>query len=581
MRRSILIFTFVILGLLAACGPATPAATRIPTDTVRLRPTNTPPPTATVYVTPTADSTLEGLRQGEPLPAYVGEFFSASGSCALCHQRQTDDTGADVSIDAAWRSSMMANASRDPYWQASVRAEIEALPELAELIQDRCTRCHMPMAQFTAEQASAAGIAFGPDGFLNPDHDLNILATDGVSCSLCHQIRAGNLGTEPSYSGGFQIDTELNPPDRVIFGPFQIGQGQAAIMASSSGFQPEQSAHIAESTLCATCHTLYTPYIDAFGQIAGEFPEQTVYLEYYYSSFRNRTTCQGCHMPDAEGGVRVAVTSETLRSPFAQHTFVGGNAYMLKMLDTFGDELGVTASSEHFGATIERTVDQLQSDTATLELENAQRVGQRISAESVIATLAGHKFPTGFPSSRAWLHITLADAAGNLIFESGGVNPDGSIAGNDNDVDPTRFEQHYQAIVQPDQVQIYEAILRDTENHVTTDLLRAAGYLKDNRLPPEGFEKAALYEDFAVRGGARDDVDFDGGGDRLLVALDVGTASGPYTLTVELLYQSIGFRWMENLKAYGDLEEVARFQRYTQEVPNLPVVVASASVTLE
>ena len=581
MRRLTLIFIFTLAGFLAGCGQATPAATRIPTDTVRLRPTNTPPPTATVYITPTSESALEGLRQGVPLPSHVGEFFSSSGSCALCHQKQTDDTGADVSIDAAWRGSMMANAARDPYWQASVRAEIEALPELAELIQDRCTRCHMPMAQFTAEQAGAPGIAFEPDGFLNPDHELSTLAADGVSCSVCHQIRAGNLGTDTSYSGGFQIDTELNPPDRVIFGPFQIEQDQAAIMSSSSGFRPEQSAHIGESTLCATCHTLYTPYVDAFGQIAGEFPEQTVYFEYYYSSFRNRTTCQGCHMPDAEGGVQIASTSETLRSPFAQHTFVGGNAYMLKMLDMFGDELGVTASSEHFGQTIERTVDQLQSDTATLELDNARRVGQRVSAETVITTLAGHKFPTGFPSRRTWLHITLADGTGNLIFESGGVNPDGSIAGNDNDDDPARFEQHYQAIVQPDQVQIYEAILRDTENHVTTDLLRAAGYLKDNRLLPEGFEKAALYEDFAVRGGARDDVDFDGGGDRLLVALDVGSASGPFALTVELLYQSIGFRWMENLRAYGDLDEVARFLRYTQDVPNLPVVVASASVTLE
>ena len=579
-RRFLLIIPSILL-FVAACGPATPAATRVPTDTIRLRPTNTPPPTATTYVSPTAESGLEGIRPGEPLPSHVGEFFSSSGSCALCHQKQSDDSGADVSIDAAWRSSMMANAARDPYWQASVRAEIEALPELAELIQNRCSRCHMPMAQFTAEKDGAPGIVFGPEGFLDPDHDLNLLASDGVSCALCHQIRSDNLGTDASYSGGFLIDTELNPPDRVIFGPFQVEQRQAEIMSASSGYRPEQSPHIAESTLCATCHTLYTPYVDAFGEVAGEFPEQTVYFEYYYSSFRNRTTCQGCHMPDAEGGVRIAATSETLRSPFAQHTFVGGNAYMLKMLDAFGDELGVTASSEHFGTTIERTVDQLQNETAELELQNAQRLGQRVSAEAAITTLAGHKFPTGFPSRRAWLHITLTDGTGEVVFESGAVNPDGSIHGNDNDVDPSRFEQHYQAIVQPDQVQIYEAILRDTENHVTTDLLRAAGYLKDNRLLPEGFEKAALYEDFAVRGGARDDVDFDGGGDRLLIAINTGEASGPFTLTVELLYQSIGFRWIENLKAYGDLEEVARFLRYTQELPNLPVVVASASVTLE
>ena len=76
----------------------------------------------------------------------------------------------------------------------------------------------------------------------------------------------------------------------------------------------------------------------------------------------------------------------------------------------------------------------------------------------------------------------MLDADGLLIFESGGWLPDGSIAGNDNDADPSQVEPHYKAIVSPGQVQIYEAILRDSEGAVTTSLLRAAGYLKDNRL---------------------------------------------------------------------------------------------------
>jgi hypothetical protein len=580
MRRFSPLLLFSLILILAACGGLTPAATPHPTDTVRLRPTNTPPPTATIFVTATLPEE-EVVRKGDPLLAKIGDYFSTSGACAACHMNQTDDAGNDVSIDAAWRASIMANSARDPYWQATVKAEVSELPDLAETIQNTCTRCHMPMAQFTAEVAGENGVVFGADGFVNPDSSLHAFAMDGISCAVCHQIRSDNLGTQDSYSGGFQIDTQLRAPDRVIFGPFEIAADQAGIMAGASGYQPVQSAHMAESELCATCHVLYTPYIDALGQVAGDFPEQMTYLEYYYSSFRNRDTCQGCHMPEAEGGVKISLTSETLRSPFSQHTFVGGNAYILKMLDQYGEELGVTASSEHFAAGVERTVAQLQNDTATLKLEKPQRVGARVSAEAALTVLAGHKFPTGFPSRRAWLHVTLTDGAGNLVFESGGTNPDGSIVGNDNDADPAQFEQHYQAIVQPEQVQIYEAILRDTENHVTTDLLRAAGYLKDNRLAPEGFEKAAPYEDFAVRGGARDDVDFDGGGDRVLIAINTGEASSPFTLTVELLYQSIGFRWMENLKAYADQTEVADFVRFTGGLPNFPVVIASDSVTLE
>ncbi len=148
--------------------------------------------------------------------------------------------------------------------------------------------------------------------------------------------------------------------------------------------------------------------------------------------------------------------------------------------------------------------------------------------------------------------------------------------GNDNDADPGEFEQHYLAIVQPKQVQIYEAILVDTENRLTTTLLRAKGYMKDNRLLPSGFEKDAPYEDIAVRGGAREDEDFQGGVDEIQYVVDVGNATGPFTVTAELLYQSIGYRWVENLRSFTALE-IERFIRYYDAIPNLPVLIANVT----
>ena len=110
----------------------------------------------------------------------------------------------------------------------------------------------------------------------------------------------------------------------------------------------------------------------------------------------------------------------------------------------------------------------------------------------IVDTLTGHKFPTGFPSRRTWLHLTVTDASGQVVFESGAVNADGSIVGNDSDADPSAYEPHYLEITSPDQVQIYEAVMGDTEGMVTTVLLKGAGYVKDNRLLPHGFDKAAV-----------------------------------------------------------------------------------------
>jgi hypothetical protein len=328
--------------------------------------------------------------------------------------------------------------------------------------------------------------------------------------------------------------------------------------------------------VCATCHTLYTPYLDASGAVAGEFPEQVPYLEWFYSSYRRTATCADCHMPEAEGGVAIASSSINPRSPFARHIFAGANPYILTMLQVFGEELGATAGTQHFQESIDASLDLLETETASVSLEDLELRGARLSGVVEVENLAGHKFPTAYPSRRAWLHITIHDADGQLVFESGAFLPDGSIVGNDNDADPAEFEPHYQAIVGPNQVQIYEAILRDSEGAVTTSVMRAAGYLKDNRLLADGFQKSAPYDDIAVRGEARDDPDFVGGIDRVLLDVPLsGTRRVPYTVTVEVLFQPVGYRWIENLRG-AEGPEVERFLGYAGSVPNEPVVVARA-----
>jgi hypothetical protein len=124
-----------------------------------------------------------------------------------------------------------------------------------------------------------------------------------------------------------------------------------------------------------------------------------------------------------------------------------------------------------------------------------------------------------------------------------------------------RFEPHYTEIRQSDQVQIYESIMGDSNGAVTTGLLTAARFIKDNRLLPRGFDKSTAEPDIAVIGGAAQDADFTGSGDRVRYSIDPGPATGSFQIVAELMYQPISFRWADNLRRYPSAETM-RFVSY-------------------
>jgi len=562
--------------ILAACGgrPTVPAVTPIPTFAREIASPTAAPLVATVGA-PRAQAPhpVTANYTGGALSPFQDALFSGAGACAACHSNMVDETGQDVSLDADWRASMMGNSTRDPYWKASVRKELLANPALEEEVNSACTVCHAPMAH-TSDAAAGTKPHLFDTGYLDPNSHQHAAALDGVSCALCHQITDANLGTQASYSGGYVVETQKPRGEREVYGPYVVDPPQLSVMQAASGFLPVQGLHMSKAEFCATCHMLYTPVVDAQGKIVGEFPEQMVYQEWKASSVSAKDTCQTCHMPVAKGNVRLSSTGGPLRGPFNRHQFVGGNAYMLGLLGTFGQELGLTTSGMQMEASRQRTVDYLQAATGSIAVQQATLDAATLTADIAVRNAAGHKFPTSYPSRRAWIHLIVTDAAGRVVFESGAFDARGAIAGNDNDLDPARFEPHYTEITAPDQVQIYEAVIHNTEGQVTTTLLRAASLVKDNRLLPAGFDKASASADIAVRGEAANDADFSAGGDGVRYVIDLGQARGPFTLSAELLYQSIGFRWAENLRAFQG-QETADFLRFVEGYPNIPVVIGS------
>jgi hypothetical protein len=577
-RIAVLPLLFVLLVLmLVGCGqtPAAtaPPATPAPTMTATVEPRSTP------KEDPTATQPAEGRdpvrtpAQDTVLSVFTTADFSGPGTCTLCHEGLLDEARADVSLTTAWRSTMMANAAKDPVWQAKVSSEVARFPALQAVIEKKCVTCHMPMAKTQAEVEGQTVAAQG-DGFFDPAHALHKAGIEGVSCTLCHKIGEVNLGTMESFTGGYNVDTSTDPPNREALGPYKQPFGRP--MQMHTDFVPVYGAQTEAAELCATCHNLYTPYVDAQGNVLGEFPEQTPYTEWQNSSFGGAVPCQGCHMPQATGGVVISPMPGGLapRQPFYQHWFVGGNALMLQILADWGGELEVTADAAHFDTTLARVIDQIGERTARLTVENLELDDGILTASLKVTAQTGHKFPTSFPSRRAWLHVTVADAAGKVIWESGARNPDGTISGNAADASPAAFEPHYDIITQPDQVQIYEPIMGDHEGQVTYTLLRAAQYLKDNRILPAGSEKDALPAEIAVYGEAAGDANFSGGSDLATYSLDVRDATGPFTVSAELLYEPLSYQFVVDLLA-DETELTERFGGYYRETDRTPLVVAS------
>ncbi len=488
------------------------------------------------------------------LPIGQSNLFSGSGNCVLCHSATTgvltNAVGRDVSPLYHWQSSMMGNSAKDPYWQAKVSSEVEENPHLQEIIEDKCATCHAPMGRTEA-------IYNGQNYYSFSEILQDPLSLDGVSCTACHQIDADNLATEESFSGKYMIK-----PLKNIYGPYQ--NPFTTSMVNNTGYTPVFGQHIQSSALCATCHTLSTPYVDSEGNVAGYFPEQMPYYEWLNSSYPGQDiSCQKCHMPNVNENMKISsmpANLQNIRNPVFEHHFVGGNTVVNRMMKENYTELGINSGVPNLDTTYHYAQNNLLANS--LELSTDLDYDNNVVSVNVnLLNKTGHKLPTGFPSRRMWIHFTASDADGDTIFESGKYDNKGIISSQED------FETHHDTISNGNHVQIYETILGNTEDEPTTILLEASQYLKDNRIPPAGFKNGQPYDSLiAITGHAAEDPNFnkytDGlqgsGSDRVTYSFPF--SGGTLNYAVEICYQSISPAFSEHISE-SETNESNRFTR--------------------
>lgn len=502
------------------------------------------------------DENAAGLGPG---PAWRGPIapeahnaaFATANGCAMCHSQSpnavamTSATGDDVSPHGLWQATMMANSFRDPYWRAQVAKEIAANPERAAAVEALCLTCHGPMAHHSAKLGNQPSPAIA-DAANDP------LARDGVSCTVCHQAKPDNLGTESSFSGRLEIGLE-----RTIFGPY--ADPAFGPMRMHTGYTPTEGAHVKDSSLCGSCHTLITHHQGT------AFPEQTPYLEWRNSIFNDEggstetsRTCQDCHMPNA-GDMRIARNpggrdfNIAVRPDYATHTFLGGNAFMLDLLRENREELDVKATDASLERAARATRRQLADATTRLAISEPRRENGELIFEVTVENLTGHKFPTGYPARRAWLEVDVR-VGRSSIFHSGAFDERGRLTG----IADERSIPHHDLVTRPDQVVVYEAIPVDPTGKPTTYLTHMVAMGKDTRLLPKGYRNDGPHVDRTAPRGVDGDTNFQAGGDVVRFRVPISADAGKAQVVAWMRYQPVPPAWVDPLRDV-DADEARRF----------------------
>ena len=497
------------------------------------------------------------------------DVFTSSEQCGICHYVAPGATamqaknGDDVSPYGTWQATMMANAFRDPYFQAQLAKETASA---GEEVQELCLRCHAPMLHHEARIR-------GDDPPRLKDVEGDPFALDGVSCTVCHLMDGKNFGDSASFSGRPTFTKE-----RRIFGPY--ANVATRPMQNMVRYTPVHGPHVQKSGLCATCHTLFTEHHGT------PFPEQTPYLEWRNSEFNDEAagadpaktkTCQQCHMPRSDA-TRIARNpmgfdfNIPARENYAVHAFVGGNAFMVEMIDRHREELDVSAEKEHFVRTAAATRRQLAEDTATLAISPLARDGDALAFAVTVTNLTGHKFPTGYPARRAWLQLEV-EVDGQVVFVSGASDAGGRLVG----VADELHLPHVRTVTKPGDVVVYEMVAVDPQGAPTTYLTKMVKRQKDNRLLPRGWRSDGPHVDDIAPVGVDGDADFTGGGDTVAcrIPLPAGV-KGRCEVRATLRYQTVPPAWVDALRTV-DAEASRRFVGFYDAADKTPETVATAT----
>jgi hypothetical protein len=377
-----------------------------------------------------------------------------------------------------WAASMMAHASRDPLFWATVAVAEQDFDGAGDL----CIRCHTPEGWLDGRSTptDGSGLAAGDD--------------DGVQCDVCHRLVSPDGAEHPGVQNSpFLAHDEGSPPTGYFGGGMYViedGKNKLGPYSDAEAtHQFMQSEFHRGSEICGTCHDVSNPVVGdlahnhgaqqplAPGTYSGDpaspveqkaafnnFPYQYGIVERTFSehmaslfpqtpvsgysslplelrtgaiqrayeaallagtggNYEDGTprhfTCQSCHMRPVVG--QGCDKNPPVRSDLPLHDLTGGNYWVpdaMQHLDASGLlRLGGGLTGDQINALDLGKVRALQN------LQEAATLGVADNLLTVV-NLTGHKLISGYPEGRRmWLNVKWYDATDALIAEDGAYGP--------------------------------------------------------------------------------------------------------------------------------------------------------------
>ncbi len=486
-----------------------------------------------------APTTLRDFDQPGTQPLEGGVPLNDPVTCAACHG------GYDAAVEPYqnWNGSLMAQASRDPLFEACLAIANQDAPDSGDL----CLRCHIPAGWLAGRSVPTSGI--------------QMLAADrhGVSCDLCHRLvdPVYDPLSNPIEDAGI-LAALSNPATEFGNGMYTVdpsGARRGPFVDAALGHPIIVSPFHREAALCGTCHDVSNPAFENDGgglfvlnaldapptnfSPAHLMPIERTYSEWLHSEYNSPqgvfapefggnkdyvASCQDCHMRDVTG-VGCNLAGAPVRSDLPLHDLTGGSAWLPAILDQL------------FPGEVDPAAGEAAAARARYMLQNAALLEASQDGDSLavrVTNNSGHKLPTGYPEGRrVWLNVRFYDAQQALVGESGTYQ----AATGDLMTDPEL--RIYEAKPGLDE---FTAPLVGAEPGPSFHFVLNNKIFKDTRIPPRGFTNAA----FASFGGAPIGAAYADGQhwDDASYAIPAGAASAE----VRLYYQSTSREYVEFLR---------------------------------